>query len=372
MRTLLLASAVVVWCGALRQTRRVWRSRQLGSIDNLELEEIQIAEALAPDCARVRVGAIGLNFADVFSVLGLYAAFSEQPPLSVAGLEFAGTVEEAGAACGYAVGDRVFGFTRFGAFADSVTQRGKLLRPTPAGWTDAEAAALLVQGLTAYYGLAKLGAATAGSRVLVHSAAGGVGMLSLEICAALGCDAVGVVSSDAKKDAIYARFPAEIADGRFKVLVRPARRPDRAYRDHLRHVPRFDVVLESLGGPWFSEALDRLAPMGRLVHFGATHSYGAAAGGPLKWLSLVPSYLRRPMVDPGELTSTNRAVFGFNLIWLTEREDVLEAALAELLDCAGGRPPCLDGAAFHFDDLPGALKHLQSGKTTGKVVVRVP
>ncbi|KAH8098726.1 hypothetical protein JL720_1689 [Aureococcus anophagefferens] len=344
MRTLLLASAVVVWCGALRQTRRVWRSRQLGSIDNLELEEIQIAEALAPDCARVRVGAIGLNFADVFSVLGLYAAFSEQPPLSVAGLEFAGTVEEAGAACGYAVGDRVFGFTRFGAFADSVTQRGKLLRPTPAGWTDAEAAALL---------------------------RGGVGMLSLEICAALGCDAVGVVSSDAKKDAIHARFPAEVADGRFKVLVRPAR-PDRAYRDHLRHVPRFDVVLESLGGPWFSEALDRLAPMGRLVHFGATHSDGAAAGGPLKWLSLVPSYLRRPMVDPGELTSTNRAVFGFNLIWLTEREDVLEAALAELLDCAGGRPPCLDGAAFHFDDLPGALKHLQSGKTTGKVVVRVP
>ena len=206
MRTLLLASAVVVWCGALRQTRRVWRSRQLGSIDNLELEEIQIAEALAPDCARVRVGAIGLNFADVFSVLGLYAAFSEQPPLSVAGLEFAGTVEEAGAACGYAVGDRVFGFTRFGAFADSVTQRGKLLRPTPAGWTDAEAAALLVQGLTAYYGLAKLGAATAGSRVLVHSAAGGVGMLSLEICAALGCDAVGVVSSEAKKAAIHARL----------------------------------------------------------------------------------------------------------------------------------------------------------------------
>ncbi|KAH8045074.1 hypothetical protein JL722_14384 [Aureococcus anophagefferens] len=244
----------------------------------------------------------------------------EQPPLSVAGLEFAGTVEEAGAACGYAVGDRVFGFTRFGAFADSVTQRGKLLRPTPAGWTDAEAAALLVQGLTAYYGLAKLGAATAGSRVLVHSAAGGVGMLSLEICAALGCDAVGVVSSDAKKDAIHARFPAEVADGRFKVLVRPAR-PDRA--------------------------LDRLAPMGRLVHFGATH--GAAPRRPLKWLSLVPSYLRRPMVDPGELTSSNRAVFGFNLIWLTEREDVLEAALAG--SGLRRRPaPCLDGAAFHFDD----------------------
>ncbi|KAH8044912.1 hypothetical protein JL722_14481 [Aureococcus anophagefferens] len=304
MRTLLLASAVVVWCGALRQTRRVWRSRQLGSIDNLELEEIQIAEALAPDCARVRVGAIGLNFADVFSVLGLYAAFSEQPPLSVAGLEFAGTVEEASTACGYAVGDRVFGFTR--AAADS--------------------------GLTAYYGLAKLGAATAGSRVLVHSAAGGVGMLSLEICAALGCDAVGVVSSDAKKDAIHARFPAEVADGRFKVL-----------------------------------ALDRLAPMGRLVHFGATH--GAAPRRPLKWrrrAELPPA----AMVDPGELTSSNRAVFGFNLIWLTEREDVLEAALAAP-DCAGGRP-CLDGAAFHFDDLPGALKHLQSGKTTGKVVVRVP
>ncbi|KAH8048687.1 hypothetical protein JL722_12304 [Aureococcus anophagefferens] len=342
MRTLLLASAVVVWCGALRQTRRVWRSRQLGSIDNLELEEIQIAEALAPDCARVRVGAIGLNFADVFSVLGLYAAFSEQPPLSVAGLEFAGTVEEAGAACGYAVGDRVFGFTRW---------RLRRLRHA------AKTAAADARGLDG----------RGGRRAAPRRAAWACSPRS----ARAGCDAVGVVSSDAKKDAIHARFPAEVADGRFKVLVRPAR-PDRSYRDHLRHVPRFDVVLESLGGPWFSEALDRLAPMGRLVHFGATHSYGAAAGGPPKWLSLVPSYLRRPMVDPGELTSSNRAVFGFNLIWLTEREDVLEAALAELLDCAGGRPPCLDGAAFHFDDLPGALKHLQSGKTTGKVVARVP
>ena len=364
MRTLLLASAVVVWCGALRQTRRVWRSRQLGSIDNLELEEIQIAEALAPDCARVRVGAIGLNFADVFSVLGLYAAFSEQPPLSVAGLEFAGTVEEAGAACGYAVGDRVFGFTRFGAYADCLTQRAAFLRKIPDGWSFAEAASVMVQGMTAYYGLVELGNAKEGSRVLVESAAGGVGLQTLEICAKLGCRAAAVVGSDAKADVVRTRHP-EVEN----IIVREST-PDAAYRAALDSFGLIDVVMESLGGPWFDEGLSRLAPRGRLIHFGATAAYGAARGGLLKWPGLVAAYLRRPRVDPGELTSTNRAVFGFNLIWLTGEEDYL----AEVLDGMAGvlldRPP-LVGRTFAFDALPDALRHLQSGSSTGKVVVVV-
>ena len=104
----------------------------------------------------------------------------------------------------------------------------------------------------------------------------------------------------------------------------------------------------------------------RLIHFGATAAYGAARGGLLKWPGLVAAYLRRPRVDPGELTSTNRAVFGFNLIWLTGEEDYL----AEVLDGMAGvlldRPP-LVGRTFDFD----ALRHLQSGSSTGKVVVVV-
>ena len=115
--------------------------------------------------------------------------------------------------------------------------------------------------------------------------------------------------------------------------------------------------------------------MGRLVHFGATHSYGGAKDGwwgLRKWATLVPGYLARPTIDPGMLVPFNRAVFGFNMIWLTERVDMLKAELDQML-AEGGlleRPPAV-GKTFPFAQLPEALLHLNSGESVGKVVVEV-
>lgn len=353
---------------ALHAERRVWQSRKLGSIDALQIATAPV-DAAAADACTIAVHAIGLNYADIFSVLGLYSAANEvlaAAPASsgvVPGLEFAGVIETVGPDAPFEPGDRVFGFTRFGAYTDTITQRAAFLRKIPDGWSYAEAASVMVQGMTAFYGLVELGNAKKDSRVLVESAAGGVGLQTLEICAKLGCPACAVVGSDAKADAVRARFPDVES-----IIVRSSA-PDAAYRDALDAFGPIDVVMESLGGPWFDEALTRLAPRGRLIHFGATAAYGAARGGLLKWPGLAAAYLRRPRVDPGELTSTNRAVFGFNLIWLTEQE-----YLAEVLDGMAGvllnRPP-LVGRTFAFDALPDALRHLQSGSSTGKVVVVV-
>lgn len=112
---LLLPSLAVVALGcAATPTRRVWRSPRLGSLGSMELETVHFAEAacLKGEEVCVKVTAIGLNFADIFSVLGLYSAFNELPPCSVAGLEFSGVVEAAGPAAPFLPGDRVFGFTR--------------------------------------------------------------------------------------------------------------------------------------------------------------------------------------------------------------------------------------------------------------------
>ena len=92
-----------------------------------------------------------------------------------------------------------------------------------------------------------------------------------------------------------------------------------------------------------------------------------------KWLTFVPGYLSRPMVDPGQLTPTNRAVFGFNMIWLTDRVDLLTAELDAMLSDKGGmtkRPPAV-GATYPFEQLPEALEYLNSGASVGKVVVTV-
>ena len=94
-----------------------------------------------------------------------------------------------------------------------------------------------------------------------------------------------------------------------QVLVRGR---ERGYAAQLAALPgggRFDCVLDSLGGKYFTAALESLEPMGRMVHFGATSSYGGAKDGLFglrKWLTLVPGYLNRPLVDPGQLTPTNR------------------------------------------------------------------
>jgi len=156
------------------------------------------------------------------------------------------------------------------------------------------------------------------------------------------------------------------------VLVRG---PEKGYAEQLAALPgggRFDCVLDSLGGKYFSAGLEALDPMGRIVHFGATYSYGGATDGLRKWLTLVPGYLGRPMVDPGKLVSTNRSVMGFNLIWLTERVDMLNAEMDEMLEKGGllARPPAV-GKTFPFDKLPDALHYLNGGMSVGKVVVEL-
>ena len=99
---------------------------------------------------------------------------------------------------------------------------------------------------------------------------------------------------------------------------------------------------------------------------------GSSVDGIWKWLKLVPAYLRRPMVDPGKLVPKNRSVMGFNLIWLTERRDMLVAELDAMCGRGGlqARPPAI-GREYDWAELPAALAYLRSGAHTGKVVVTV-
>ena len=352
-------------------TRRriAWVCPTLGALGCLEQRE-EVVPPVGDDECLVAVRAIGLNYADVFMVLGLYEAFNkyleENPGQAVPGFEFAGDIIQAGkAVTTHKVGDRVYGFTRFGAYRTSVVVREKMLQPVPKAWSYAEAASVLVQGLTAWHGLVELGAAKRNSRVLVHSAAGGVGCAALEICENLGCTSVGVVGSVDKVPFLMERYPS------CTPLVRG---PERQYARQLDDLGgSYDVVLESLGGQFLTAALERVAPMGRLVHFGATAAYGGSrVDGLLKWLKLVPNYLRRPLVDPGAMVPKNVALFGFNLVWLTDREEELTRELEEMLGRGGlGKRPPAVGRSFPFAELPLALDWLRSGNSVGKVVVTV-
>ena len=160
--------------------------------------------------ARVAVGAIGLNFADLAACLGLYSATPQGA--FVPGLEFAGTVEAVGeGATTVAPGNRVIGLTRFGAYATHINADARYLHPLPGGWSVADGAAFPVQAITAWYAISELGACKAGDAVLVQSAAGGVGLNALAILRAMGARVVAAVGHDSKVAFLRSITPASSA-----------------------------------------------------------------------------------------------------------------------------------------------------------------
>jgi len=353
--------------------RDVWRIDRAGSLDRLT-HRIEDLPDPSPGEARVAVRAVGLNFADIFACLGLYSA---TPPGSfIPGLEFAGVIEAIAPAARGAgaldaeptalrVGDPVVGVTRFGGYATAVNANLRYLRPVRTGWTFAEAAAFPVQGLTAWYGLVRLGVVQRGDVVLLQSAAGGVGLQALAILDAVGARTVAVVGRPAKRQWLIEH--RDMAP--HQVIVRDRRTfgvdLDRALG--ALGVTGFELVFDAVAGPFFQPAYDRLRPEGRLVVYGAADFM--TTGARVSYPRLALRYLRRPRIDPLRMVSDNRSVMGFNLIWLWDRVERLAEGL-DALDRLTMAPP-LVGRSFPFADARAAMRHLQSGESIGKVVLEV-
>ena len=347
--------------------RDVWRIDRAGSLDRLT-RRTETLDAPGPGEARVAVQAIGLNFADIFACLGLYSATPKGS--FIPGLEFSGVVEALGPALPGApasirIGDHVVGLTRFGGYATAINSPVQFLRPMRPGWDFAEAAAFPVQGLTAGYGLLKLGALERGDVVLLQSAAGGVGLNALAILNATDARTIAVVGSESKrqwlveqrglvKEHVIVRRPSTFAADLDAALAAIGAKG-------------FDVVFDAVSGPYFRPAYDRLSPEGRLVVYGAADFM--KPGARANYLHLALSDLRRPRIDPLQMISENRSVMGFNLIWLWDRADQLLGAY-DALDALITAPP-LVGRRFNFADTHDATRYLQSGVSVGKVVLEL-
>lgn len=322
--------------------------------------QVQSFTLSAPEKGMVQIAikAIGLNFADVFAIWGLYGATPKGA--FTPGLEYAGVIEAVGeGVTDLKVGDRVMGVTRFGAYATHLQIDARYAIPLPADWSFETGAAYLVQTLTAYYGMLRLGDLQKGHTVLIHSAVGGVGLQALKVAKAYDCFTIGTVGSAAKVD-------FALAQGYDRVLVRGKdfqSKLQEALGDRPLH-----LLMDSVGGAYFSIPFEMLAPMGRAVVFGSAR-YATPGDKPNK-LHLLRHFFTRPKVDPQRMVETNRAVLGFNLIWLYERAELLRSLLVALEDLTLAAPHV--GHIFAFDALPEAIRLFQTGQTVGKVVVTVP
>jgi alcohol dehydrogenase len=357
-------------------SRRAWRIDRAGSLDRLHCVSERLA-APGPGEARVAVNAIGLNFADVFACLGLYSATPRGP--FVPGLEFAGVIEAIGppaprdnadhTLAALRPGTRVVGLTRFGGYTTSLNADVRFLRPLRNAWSFEEGAAFPVQALTAWYGLVHLARVDPDDVVLVHSAAGGVGLNALQILQGLGARAIATVGDPAKVAFLTERTGLAPQS----VIVRDGARNGARFAAQLDAALQaagasgLDVVFDAIAGPYFIPAYTRLRPEGRHVIYGAAE-YMPRGPRP-NYLRLLPRYLRRPRLDPVQMITENRSVLAFNLIWLWDAVERLASGY-DAIESLIASPPFV-GRTFTFDAVPQAMRWLQSGGSVGKVVVTI-
>lgn len=349
--------------------RLLWRADKPGKISDLHL----VTDKLPPPGSgevRVAVKAIGLNFADVFTCLGLYSA---SPKGSYTpGLEFAGLIQAVGGGVSEEqIGRRVYGLTRFGAYASHVNADLRYLRDVPEGWSFAEAAAFPVQGLTMIYAIRALGDMKQGQSLLLHSAAGGCGSLALGICKQLKINVIATVGDSNKVPHLISRWGPEFLP-KDRIIVRKA--GNKIFKEQLLSVlsrmglEGVDCVLDALQGDFFNPGYEMLAPGGRYIVYGAASM--TPPGNSPNWLSLAWKYLKRPVLDPLKMMSENKSIMAFNLIWMFDKVDEMESLFEELKSLKLEAP--LVGETFEFENAQAALRRLQSGSTVGKVVLSVP
>ncbi|MCA9710423.1 MAG: zinc-binding dehydrogenase [Myxococcales bacterium] len=332
-----------------------------GGYDRLVLRE-RPRPPLPAGHVRVAAAACGVNYADCIVRMGLYSSAREYVGWPITpGFEVAGTVAECGEGIDLREGDEVLAVTRFGGYASEVVVPRHQVFRRPRGWSVDEAAALPAVGLTAWYALLELCRPRPGAKLLVHSAAGGVGGVLVQLGRHLGCEVAGVVGSPHKVEQARALGAHVVIDRSCEPLWARAE----------AFAPEgFDAIFDANGVATLRGSYRHMAPTGRLVVYGFA-SMLPRAGQRRSWLRLAWHYLRTPRFDPFDLTQRNRSVMGFNLSYLFEHTERLERGMELLLGWADEgvlRPPPV--RTFALADAAEAQRALESGRTMGKLVLR--
>ena len=322
-------------------------------------EVLEVREGVDPvakdDQVMVRVRASGVNFADVSARLGVYP--DAPPPPCVVGYEVSGVVEQVGANVqGIKSGDRILALTRFGGYADAIAIPAAQVFGMPAAMSFEEAAAIPVNYLTAILMLRNFGNVREGDKVLVHAAAGGVGMAAIQLCRIAGAEVIGTASAS-KHATLKQMGVSHCIDYRTEDFEEGVKR--------VTNGRGVDIVLDATGA--FRKSYRCLAPLGRLVCFGL--SQASSGMGPSRLRALL-AVAQLPFFHPIKLMNDNKAVIGVNLGHLWDHIGMLRREMMGLLaDYEGGRIKPVVGKTFPLVDAAKAHRFMQERQNVGKVVL---
>jgi NADPH2:quinone reductase len=316
------------------------RVHKYGGPEVLTLEEIPVPEPKAGE-ARVKIEAIGVNYIDVYQRTGLYPL---QTPFTL-GTEGAGIVDAVGPnVTEVKKGERV-GYAMIpGSYAEYAIVPAARLVPIPPNIDARTAAALMTQGMTAHYLTHSTYPLKKGETALLHAAAGGVGLLVIQIAKQLGATVIGTVSTEAK-----AKLAKEMGADHLILYTQS---------DFLAEVKKLtdgrgaNVVYDSVGQTTFDKSLDCLRPRGYLVLFGQS-------SGP------VPPFDPGKLAAKGSLFLTRPSLAHYTL----ERSELLQRANEVFNWTATGKLKVRIDKTFPLAEAAEAHRQLEERKTTGKVIL---
>ncbi|HZU89000.1 MAG TPA: quinone oxidoreductase [Stellaceae bacterium] len=319
------------------------RFEKPGGPEVLSWQDVAVGKP-GPGQVRIRHTAVGLNYIDTYHRSGLYPL----PLPSGLGSEAAGVVEEVGPGVSdLQPGDRVaYAGGPLGAYAEERVMPADRLVPVPAGITDQQAAAMMLKGMTAWYLIRRTYPVKRGETILIHAAAGGVGLIVCQWAKHLGASVIGTVGSDDK-----ARLVRE--HGCDHPIV--YRREDFVARvGELTGGRKLPVVYDSVGKDTFYKSLDCLAPLGLLVSFG--QSSGAIGPVDIGILAAKGSlFLTRPTLNT----------------YTASRADLLTAARELFEVVESGAVKIAINQTYPLREAAEAHRALEGRRTTGQTVLTV-
>ena len=292
----------------------------------------------------IRVEAAGVNYSDIMRRRGEYDV--ETPLPFIPGAEVAGTIVAIGPdVTGFSIGMPVVSAPPSGGYAQFVVAPIAITFPIPDGISPDEVVSLMAQGLTAVLALKKSGRLAAGETVLIEAAAGGVGSLAVQLAKLYGAGKVIAAASSPEKRAFAEALGADASvdytvPGWSKIV-----------RD-LTDGRGADVVLEFAGGETTAQALEALAPFGRMVII------GKAAG-------------EAPPIAPWSLEEHNQSIIGFRIFGFAKTPVLIQEALVELIGFVkAGKIKLPSGGAFPLAKAADAHRLIEDRKSTGKIILR--
>ena len=319
------------------------RIHETGGPEVLTYEDVDIGDVGAGQ-VRLKQTAIGLNFLDVYQRTGMYPIGDLPKTL---GMEAAGVIEEVGDGVeDFAVGDRVAYAMGLGSYAEERVWGTARLVKLPDGIDDQTAAAMMLQGMTAYYLLNRAYRVKSGDTILFYAAAGGVGLIACQWAKHLGATVIGCVGTQEK---------AELAKAHgcdHPILYRDENVPERV--KEITGGEGVPVVYDSVGKDSFEDSLDCLRPFGLMVSFGS-------ASGPVEPFNIAA-------LGPKGSLHLTRQTLGTH----TATRELLDECAGALFDVVGGGQVKINvNQTYPLAETAQAHRDLEARKTTGSTVLTV-